>query len=97
MLANGDRRDCFVVIDQAGGHHALNKKLTGLTLAKHAARLADLDRAQLPGVEQAKELQAQRQPRAKPHRRANTGRGADAPGQGTTPADGPERAADSPR
>ena len=28
MLAYGDRRDCFVVVDPAGGHHALNKKLT---------------------------------------------------------------------
>ena len=35
-LANGDRRDCFVVIDQAGGHHALNKELTGKTLAEIA-------------------------------------------------------------
>ena len=31
MLAAGDR--CFVAVDPAGGHHALNKKLTGLTLA----------------------------------------------------------------
>lgn len=60
-LANGDRRDCFVVIDGAGGHHALNKKLTGVTLAETRARLADLDRAQLPTVSQAKELQAERQ------------------------------------
>ncbi|MBV8401734.1 MAG: relaxase/mobilization nuclease domain-containing protein, partial [Acetobacteraceae bacterium] len=44
MLANGDRRDCFVVIDEAGGHHALNKKLTGMTLAETRDRLADLDR-----------------------------------------------------
>jgi hypothetical protein len=54
MLATGDRRDCFVVVDQAGGHHALNKKLTGLTLAQIRQRLGDLDRAQLPGVDQAK-------------------------------------------
>ena len=53
MLANGDRRDCFVVVDQAGGQHALNKKLTGQTLAETRARLADLDRGQLPSVEQA--------------------------------------------
>jgi hypothetical protein len=59
MLANGDRRDCFVVIDGAGGHHALNKKLTGQSLADIRARTADLDRAQLPSVEQAKELQAE--------------------------------------
>jgi hypothetical protein len=59
MLANGDQRDCFVVIDQAGGHHALNKKLTGQTLAEIRTRLADIERAQLPSVEQAKELQAE--------------------------------------
>ncbi|HTV28454.1 MAG TPA: relaxase/mobilization nuclease domain-containing protein [Xanthobacteraceae bacterium] len=53
-LATGDRRDCFVVIDQAGGHHALTKKLTGMTLAQIRQRLCDLDRAQLPGVDQAK-------------------------------------------
>ena len=57
MLANGDRRDCFVVVDQAGGQHALNKKLTGQTLAETRARLADLDRGQLPSVEQAQEIQ----------------------------------------
>ena len=52
-LANGDRRDCFLVVDQAGGHHALNKKLTGHTLEETRARFADLDRSQLPSVEQA--------------------------------------------
>lgn len=56
MLANGDR-DNFVVIDQAGGHHALNKKLTGMTLAEIRDRFADLDRTQLPTVDQAKEMQ----------------------------------------
>ena len=56
-LSNGDRRDCFVVVDQAGGQHALNKKLTGLTLAQMRERFADLDRAQLPSVDQAKEAQ----------------------------------------
>ena len=62
MLANGDKRDCFVVIDQAGGHHALNKKLTGLTLAALRDRLADLDRAQLPSVDQAKAMQQEKYP-----------------------------------
>ena len=61
MLSNGDRRDCFVVIDQAGGQHALNKKLTGLTLAAIRERLADLDRQQLPSVEQAQAMQRARQ------------------------------------
>ncbi len=62
MLANGDRRDCFVVIDQAGGHHALNHKLTGMTLAALRDRLSDLDRTQLPGVEQAKAMQQEKHP-----------------------------------
>ena len=39
ILAIGDPRDCFVAVDQAGGHHALNKKLTRLTLAKIRAWL----------------------------------------------------------
>ena len=60
MLANGDRRDCFVVIDEAGGHHALNKKLTGMTLAEIRDRFSDIDRTQLPGVEQAQALQRER-------------------------------------
>jgi hypothetical protein len=64
MLANGDRRDCYVVVDQEGGQHALNKKLTGQTLAETRARLADLDRSQLPGVEQAQEIQRARQAEA---------------------------------
>ena len=61
-LANGDKRDCFVVIDQAGGHHALNKKLTGLTLAAMRDRLSDLDRSQLPSVDQAKAMQQEKYP-----------------------------------
>lgn len=61
-LANGDRRDCFVVIDEAGGHHALNKKLTGVTLAAMRERMSDLDRSELPTVAQAKQLAADRQP-----------------------------------
>ena len=101
ILANGDRRDCFVVIDQAGGHHALNKKLTGLTLAAMRDRMADLDRSQLPSVDQAKEMQAERQGRrpncSKPDR---AGKGTLRPRDGATtfwtkPAGGPKRNATS--
>jgi hypothetical protein len=60
ILSNGDRRDCFVVIDQAGGHHALNKKLSGLTLPAMRDRLSDLDRTELPGVDQAKAMQEEK-------------------------------------
>jgi hypothetical protein len=56
-LAQGERRNCFVIIDQAGGHHALNKKLTGKTLAEIERRFADLDRRSLPSVEKAQEMQ----------------------------------------
>ncbi|MBV8401726.1 MAG: hypothetical protein JOZ17_23835 [Acetobacteraceae bacterium] len=49
-----------MVIDEAGGHHALNKKLTGMTLAETRDRLADLDRTQLPSVDQAIAMQLAR-------------------------------------
>jgi hypothetical protein len=60
VLANGDKRDCFMVIDEAGGHHALNKKLTGITLAAMRERMADLDRAQLPTVAEARAMQCEK-------------------------------------
>jgi hypothetical protein len=59
VLARGDKRD-FVVVDHAGGDHALGKRITGATAAETRARLADIDRAQLPSVEAAKELLAER-------------------------------------
>jgi hypothetical protein len=95
QLANGDRRDCFVVIDAAGGQHALNKKLTGLTLAATRTRLADLDRAQLPGVEKAKELQADRRAARTAQEREKHRRGVEAPGQAATRSDGQQRAPQS--
>lgn len=57
ILARGDRRDCLIAVDHAGGHHALGKKLTGLTLAELRRRWGDLDRAQLPSVDQAQAMQ----------------------------------------
>jgi hypothetical protein len=60
MLANGDHREAFVVVDQAGGHHALNRKLTGLISANLHDRLADLDRSQLLKVKEAQLRQRQR-------------------------------------
>ena len=61
ILANGDKRDCFVVVDEAAGIHALNKSLTGITLTAMRERMADLDRAQLPSVAEAKAMQRERQ------------------------------------
>lgn len=59
VLAKGDRRDGYLVIDTAGGHHPLNKRLTGLTLADIRSRFSDLDAGILPSVDQAKAMQEQ--------------------------------------
>ena len=59
ILARGDRRD-FVVVDPAGGDHALGKRITGATAAETRTRLADIDKARLPSVEEAKAAQAER-------------------------------------
>jgi hypothetical protein len=57
-FARGDRRD-FVVIDEAGGVHALGKRLVGQTAAEIRQRLSDLDRDTMPTVEAARLQQAQ--------------------------------------
>ena len=88
IVANGDRG--FVVIDPAGGHHALNKKLTGKTLAEIGQRLSDLDRSQLPTVDQAKAIQRDRQTAREAHQTRDHGRDGIAPPSGPTPSHGPE-------
>ena len=52
MLARSDRRD-FVIVDHAGGTHALSKRIAGATARLTHARLANIDRTELPSVEQA--------------------------------------------
>jgi hypothetical protein len=49
-LAQGERRD-FIVIDQAGGIHALGKRVLDQTAAKIRDRLSDIQREQLPTVD----------------------------------------------
>jgi Ti-type conjugative transfer relaxase TraA len=46
-LTRGERRD-FIVIDAAGGMHALGKRILGHSAAEVRARLSDLDRHKLP-------------------------------------------------
>jgi hypothetical protein len=58
VLAGGDRRD-FVIIDRAGDDHSLARRL-GIKAAEVRARMADLDPASLPSVEQAQEIQRTR-------------------------------------
>ena len=59
ILARGDKRD-FVVIDHAGGDHALSKRIIGMPAAGIRARLADIGRRQLPSVDDAKAKQHER-------------------------------------
>ncbi len=59
ILARGDKRD-FVIIDRDGGDHALSKRITGATASETRARLADIDRAALPSVDEAKATQRDR-------------------------------------
>jgi hypothetical protein len=89
-IAAGDRRACFVVVDQAGGQHALNKKLTGKTLEQIRERLSDLDRSRLPTVDQAKAQQADREAARSAARTMKHG-GATAAAQSNTPFHGPEK------
>jgi hypothetical protein len=63
ILARGDKRD-FVVVDHAGGDHALGKRITGATAAETRAKLVDIDKALLPSVAHAKAMQAERARRA---------------------------------
>jgi hypothetical protein len=66
VLARGERRD-FVVLDHAGGLHALSKRITGAKAAEIRARLADLDPTTLPSVSQAKTEQAENSEPADTH------------------------------
>jgi hypothetical protein len=59
ILARGDKRD-FVIVDHEGGQHALSKRITDATAAVTRARMADVDRASLPDIDAARELQAER-------------------------------------
>jgi hypothetical protein len=55
ILAQGNRRD-YVVIDHAGGVHALGKRLLDVSAAQVRDKLADLDREHMPTVQQAREF-----------------------------------------
>lgn len=54
ILARGDRRD-FVVLDRAGGLHALGKRILDANKSAIRERLADLDTNHVPTVEKARE------------------------------------------
>jgi hypothetical protein len=58
-LARGDRRD-FVVVDRAGEPHSLARRIDGAKAKDIRTRMADVDAASLPSVDQAKEMQLAR-------------------------------------
>src|SRR3954451_21520508 len=67
VLARGDKRD-FVVIDNAGGDHALGKRINGVSATETRARLTDINKENLLTVAEAKQqiaLQAERNTPAK--------------------------------
>jgi hypothetical protein len=90
-VAAGDR-NCFVIVDELGGKHALNKKLTGMTLKEIDAKLGDLDRSSLPSVDQAKAMQLDRAAARASQTREIVPDGI-ARANGSTPSHGPENAA----
>ena len=55
ILTLGDRRN-LVVVDQAGGLHALGKRILDVNKSQILARLADLDLSELPNLKQAQSL-----------------------------------------
>jgi hypothetical protein len=55
ILVQGTRRD-YLVMDHAGGLHALGKRILDVSATKVRDRLSDLDRASLPTIEQAREF-----------------------------------------
>jgi Ti-type conjugative transfer relaxase TraA len=68
VLAAGDRRD-FVVVDQAGGVHALGKRILDVSAAEVRKRMADLPHEQMASVEEARAFlqeQAVRKEQEKP-------------------------------
>ena len=54
-LAQGEKRD-FIVIDREGGMHALGKRILGVSATQTRQRMSDLNRDQLPTVEQARDF-----------------------------------------
>jgi hypothetical protein len=59
VIAQGDRRD-FVLVDELGSVYTIGKRTTGASAADVRAKLQDLDREQLPTVEEAKTIQRER-------------------------------------
>jgi hypothetical protein len=68
MLAQGEHRN-FVVVDRAGGMHALGKRILDMTASKIRERMSDLSRDELPTVEMVRAFVQERGPQEKKQQR----------------------------
>jgi len=64
VLAQGDSRD-FVVVDRAGGIHSLARRIDGMRAAPLREFMAPIDRQSLPTADQARDLAAELEKRAR--------------------------------
>ena len=85
QLARGDKRD-YVVLDATGSPYSLGQRTTGAKARDVREKLQDLDRSQVPDIEQGRRLLAERQ-QERQHQRERKGRGdASAQAQAPSPA-----------
>lgn len=73
VLAQGDRRD-FVLVDEFGEVHNLARQIRGVKAKELRDFMQDTDSANLPTVEQAKELQRQKEREQEDKKREEEGR-----------------------
>ena len=93
LMAQGDRR-ALVVVDIAGEVHSLNRQIATAKAKEIREKIADIDAASLPGVDEARELQEQR----REARRSASGRAEAEQGRGEAPEgpEAPQRAPEGP-
>src|SRR5579863_4226671 len=95
ILAQGDRRT-FCIVDQAGDAHSLARRIDGAKVKDVRERLAGIDPASLPTVDEARTTQREKYPTREDARTAWEGRTGDAGGARDAPQPEPERAQERP-
>jgi hypothetical protein len=90
ILAQGDRRN-FCVVDHAGDAHSLARRIEGVKAKDVGERLADIDRATLPTVDEARAAQREKYPTHEAARTAwEGGRAEGRTGDGDAARDAPQ-------
>ena len=69
-LARGDRRD-YVILDRKGGVHSLARRIDGMKAAELREFMAGIDPESVPNIEQAREIIAERERRAREARESH--------------------------